>query len=140
MADYVIDSSSVLAFAFGEPGADIVVRIAGDDGNRLSISSVNLAEVLAKLADNGIPADAAAEILSPLNLDEVPFDHAQAEISAKLRTLTRRAGLSLGDRCCLGLASFRKVAVLTADRKWLDVADDLGIKAIITRPEPTLRH
>ena len=55
MADYVIDSSSVLAFAFGEPGAEVVVGIAADDDNHLLISSVNMAEVLVKMIDKGIP-------------------------------------------------------------------------------------
>jgi PIN domain nuclease of toxin-antitoxin system len=140
MADYVIDSSSVLAFAFGEPGAEMVMAIAGDDGNRLLVSSVNLAEILAKLADDGIQAEVAAEIIAPLSLDEVPFDHAQAVISAALRSVTRHAGLSLGDRGCLGLASLRKVAVLTADRTWRDVAAAVGIEVIITRPEAGRGH
>lgn len=140
MAEYVIDASSVLAFAFGEPGAEMVMAIAGQDGNRVLVSSVNLAEVLAKLADDGIGAEVAAEIIAPLSLDEIPFDHAQAERSAALRPVTRRAGLSLGDRCCLGLASLRTAAVLTADRTWLGVAADLGVDIVITRPQPGRSH
>jgi PIN domain nuclease of toxin-antitoxin system len=135
LADYVIDSSSVLAFAFAEPGAEIVVGIAADDDNRLSISSVNMAEVLTKMIDKGMPIDVAVEIIAPLVLDEVPFDHGFARASSELRTITRRCGLSLGDRGCLALGRLRKAPILTADRQWLDVADDVGVEIIVTRPD-----
>ena len=139
MAEYVIDSSSVLAFAFGEPGADIVVGIAADDDNHLLISSVNMAEILAKMIDKGIPLDMAAEIISPLALEEIAFDHAQVQESSTLREITRRSGLSLGDRSCLALGRSRKLPVLTSDRIWLEVAGDVGVEIIITRPDAGLR-
>ena len=134
MAEFVIDASSVLAFIFGEPGGSLVFDVARD--GHLLISSVNLAEVLARMADKGIPLDAAAEILSPLGMEEVAFDHAQAEVSAMLRATNSRSGLSLGDRCCLALGLIKRRPILTADRKWRDVAEAVGIEITITRPIP----
>lgn len=138
MPDYVIDSSSVLAFAFGEPGAECVAGIAADDDNHLAISSVNMAEVLAKMIDKGIPAEVTAEILAPLTLVEVSFDPGQARASADLRDITRRFGLSLGDRCCLALGLSKRTPVLTCDRTWRTVSN-LGVDIIITRPETGAR-
>jgi PIN domain nuclease of toxin-antitoxin system len=135
MADYVIDSSSVLAFAFAEPGADIVIKIAADDDNHPVVSSVNMAEILAKMIDKGIARDVALDIMAPLALDESPFDHASARASSDLRTATRHLGLSLGDRSCLALGRSRRAPILTADRKWLDIADDVGVEIVVTRPD-----
>jgi PIN domain nuclease of toxin-antitoxin system len=135
VADYAIDSSSVLVFAFGEPGAEMVVGIAADDRNHLFISSVNMAEVLAKMIDKGIPIDTAGEIIAPLALDEIPFDHWHAFLSSELREVTRHHGLSLGDRSCLALGLSKKVPVLTSDRKWLDVSGKIRAEIVITRPE-----
>ena len=77
MTDYVIDASSVLAFAFAEPGADIVTAIAASDGNRLLISTVNLAEALSKLIDKGMSLVAAESVIGPLALEEISFDGRQ---------------------------------------------------------------
>jgi PIN domain nuclease of toxin-antitoxin system len=135
MTDYVIDASSILVFAFGEPGADIVTTLAAGDENRLLLSSVNLAEVMAKMSDRGIPVEVVPQILAPLSLEDVPMDHALACRSAALRSVTRSAGLSLGDRCSLALGQSLGVPVLTADRNWLAIAQDAGIQIILTRPE-----
>ncbi len=133
MADYVIDASSVLVFIFNEPGAGIVIEIARDD--HLLISTVNLAEVLAKLADRGADGPMAQQLLAPLDLEEVSFNSAQARISAMLRPATKGAGLSLGDRSCLALALAEGKPVLTADRNWLGITDGIGVAVTITRPK-----
>ena len=135
MTDYVIDASSVLAFAFAEPGADIVTAIAASDGNRLLISTVNLAEALSKLIDKGMSLVAAESVIGPLALEEISFDGGQARTAAGLRGLTRSLGLSFGDRSCLALAVMRGGPVLTADRQWLAMADVVGVEIVVTRPE-----
>ncbi|MHB8733976.1 MAG: PIN domain-containing protein [Terriglobales bacterium] len=42
--------------------------------------------------------------------------------------LTRRWGLSLGDRACLALAFQRHAPVLTADRLWAELDVDVEIR------------
>ncbi|MGX7709545.1 type II toxin-antitoxin system VapC family toxin [Methylobacterium sp. Gmos1] len=113
--DPILDASAVLAVIFGEAGAD---RVAGHlPGAR--ISSVNAAEVMTKLVDLGMPEDTVDAIIEGLQLTVVPFEVAHARECARLRTLTRGAGLSLGDRACLAVARQFDAPAFTTDRAWL---------------------
>lgn len=121
VSNVVLDASAVLALLQHEPGRDEVIRhLRG-----AYLSTVNLAEVLAKMADYGVPLDEAGRRLKPLPLHLVPLDAPQAQASAALRPLTRAHGLSLGDRACLALAQTVQGTVLTTERAWADL--DLGI-------------
>jgi len=131
MTDYVIDASSILAFVFDEPGAGMVIDVART--NRLFVSSVNMAEVLAKLSDKGIGRDDARMFVAPLELEEISFKSDHADVSAILRPLTRRDNISLGDRCCLALALTTRSPVLTAERTWRAVAEKVGVEIVMTR-------
>jgi PIN domain nuclease of toxin-antitoxin system len=133
MADYVIDASAVLAVAFNEPGAEIVAGLARA-GNRLLISSVNAAEVMAKAVGRRLGLDFADAVATLLELEEIAFDHAQAAASAELIAVTASAGVSLGDRACLALGLANRVPVLTTDRKWAEIAAEVGVEVIVTRP------
>ena len=62
------------------------------------ISSVNLSEVAAKLFEQGLPRAGVRQALRDLDLQVVPFDEAMGFEAARLRSVTRRQGLSLGDR------------------------------------------
>ncbi len=118
MSEVVLDSSAVLALLFNEPGADAVAARLPD----AVMSSVNLAEVLAKLADRGASDEDLHVSIDALGLTIIGHDEAQAFASARLRRSTRDAGLSLGDRACLALAEARGVPAMTADRAWSRVA------------------
>jgi ribonuclease VapC len=61
-----------------------------------------------------------------------PFTLGDAVVSGQLRAVTKRRGLSLGDRACLGLGKRLDLHVLTADRAWASIADamDLVIRVI----------
>jgi ribonuclease VapC len=113
-AVYVLDASAVLALLNGEPGAAKVQAVL----DRSLISAVNLAEVIGKLSESGVPDDVSERILAGLGLDIVPFDADQASIVGRLRPATKKLGLSLGDRACLGLAMMRKAKAMTAERVW----------------------
>jgi len=117
----VFDSSAVLAVLFNEPGAEQAIRwLENDDA---VISSVNQAEVLAKLLDTGLSEADVAAIGQQLPLQVLPFSAQQARIAGNLRPATRALGLSLGDRCCLALAREQPGAqVVTADRAWAGLA------------------
>ncbi len=125
----VLDASAVLALLFEEPGADMVrahVR-AG------VIGAANLAEVLAKLSDYGVPVAEAARAVTILGLEVIAMSEAQAQRSAQLRPVTRVAGLSLGDRACLALAAELGAPALTADRSWAAVAEAVGVAVQVIR-------
>jgi hypothetical protein len=109
----LLDASALLALLNGEAGMDIVKQHLA----RGCISSVNFAEVKSKLSDHGLSADDIT-IATQLGISIIPFTEEMANISAALRVITKRAGLSLGDRCCLATAYILKCPVLTADRAW----------------------
>ncbi len=125
----VLDASAVLALLFEEPGAE-VVRAQLRTG---VIGAANLAEVLAKLSDHGLPGTEAVRAVAILGLEVAPMTEAQARQSAELRPMTRAVGLSLGDRACLALAAELDAPVLTADRSWDAVAGAAGVSVQVIR-------
>jgi len=125
----VLDASALLALLFGEPGAEVVLTQVRTG----VIGAANLAEVLAKLSDHGLPAQEAARAVAILGLEVVPMTEGQAQRSAELRPVTRTAGLSLGDRACLALAMELNAPALTADRSWAGVAEAAGVAVQVVR-------
>jgi ribonuclease VapC len=110
----VFDSSALLTVVKKERGADVVEAAFGD----ASISVVNLTEVLSKVSDWGLDANAYIKNLATLQLEFVDFNFDRAALAASLRAATRSFGLSLGDRACLALAIERDCPAMTADRNW----------------------
>jgi ribonuclease VapC len=127
--DAVLDASALLALIHGEDGAERVEPCI--PGARLS--AVNLAEVVGKLADAGMPEDEIRAALTGLGLRIVHFDEALAYATGLLRSATRSSGLSLGDRACLALAHATGLPALTADRAWSELALETPIEVIRER-------
>lgn len=115
MSKFVLDASAVIALLNQEPGGERVERELAFS----IISSVNVAEVLTKSVESGHTIETATEALNLLDLSIVAFDSEQAAKVAELRPLTRKLGLSLGDRSCLALAILHGATALTADRSWI---------------------
>ena len=115
----VLDASALLAFLFEEPGADVV-----EDAilRGATISTVNIAEVLSKLSDRG--GDLGSLVL-PEVLAIEPFTADDARVTSGLRPATRDKDVSLGDRACLALGLRLALPVLTADRAWRDLPDEV---------------
>lgn len=132
MSTCVLDTSAVLAYLWREPGWERVE--AAMSGRDCVIGVVNVAEVLAKALDRGLPEDEARCLLDALDVEKIAMDTEQALESALLRPLTRHLGLSLGDRACLALAKLRGATVLTADRPWMQL--ELGVAIECIRPNP----
>lgn len=120
----VLDASAVLALLGDEPGADRVAAVLGDGA---AIGAVNLAEVLTKLADFGMPEGDAEVALEGLGLEVVAFDADAASAASALRASTRARGLSLGDRAALALAASRHAPVLTTDRAWVGAVPSVEV-------------
>lgn len=128
MSSPVLDASALLALLHSEPGGDEVGHALKTE--HCLISSVNLAEVVAKLADRGVPVETAREALAAVEVDVVDFRASHAFVSGDLRSAIRTLGLSLGDRACLATALEQKCAVLTADRAWASLDLKLDIRFI----------
>ncbi len=118
MIKNVLDASAVLAVLNGEPGEENVIPLLAES----AIGSVNLTEVGAKLLEAGMDEGSAQIAVSVLGIGEVvDFDERLAWETAKLRPLTKKHGLSLGDRACLALAIKLKVPAVTADKEWAKI-------------------
>lgn len=122
----VLDSSAILAVLFDEQGRD---RVAAHLPGAL-VSTVNLAEAITKLCEHGMSAEDASLAIAELHLDLIPFSAAQAKIVGQLRSSTRSAGLSLGDRACLALGIERQAEILTTDRAWATIETPATISII----------
>jgi PIN domain nuclease of toxin-antitoxin system len=94
----VFDASAVLALMLGESGADALGKVQRD----AIVDAVNLAEVLAKLLNRGVPLAEAQAAYDALHVETAPFEPALAAISAGYV----RKGLSLGDRCFLAASQW----------------------------------
>lgn len=128
---FVLDASALLAYLNGEPGAERVQQCI--ELGQAIMSSVNMAEVLSKCADQGMSRDDQAALCAALPLEITVFDTELALASAELRSSTRAHGLSLGDRCCLALAQSCSATALTADHAWARLRQD-GIRVEQIRP------
>ena len=119
----MLDASAVLAVLFQEKGSQRVEPLLP----AAAMSSVNMAEVLAKLMRQGATPGEAREMFEALGIGRiVPFDEAAAFASATLLGATSSLGLGLGDRACLATGRLLGLPVVTADREW--AALDVGVK------------
>jgi ribonuclease VapC len=123
----VLDSSALLALLFFEPGCERVAELVPHS----CMSTVNLAEVLGRLARDGRAVDAALAQIEQMGIIWVDFDRELAIGAAALLAPTISWGLSLGDRACLALARLRNLPALTADRAWAKL--DLSIRIEVVR-------
>jgi PIN domain nuclease of toxin-antitoxin system len=126
VASIVLDSSAILAHLNDEPGSEHAARFFGD----ALLSAVNLAEVVAKLAEHGASPNLIRAALSRYGLQIAAFDEELAERTGALRVKTRAFGLSLGDRACLALAEYMSLPVLTADRAWRDLNLSIDVQLL----------
>ncbi len=123
----VLDASAILAALFDEPGAE---KLTDEVTDNAVVSSVNLAEVQAKLIKKGYePSEAWEDALSVATAEH--FTPNQARIAGTLIEKTGRLGLSLGDRSCLALAIDLRGEVYTADQAWRGLK--LGIPIHVIR-------
>ncbi|MBF0392874.1 MAG: type II toxin-antitoxin system VapC family toxin [Alphaproteobacteria bacterium] len=130
MSKVVLDASALLALIHREPGQESVADALVES----VISAVNLAEVIGKLAERGVPQDRAKAVALSFGVEVVPLDRDIAAKAGQLRPSTRSSGLSLGDRCCLATAMTLGLPALTAEAAWEPLADILGVEVRNIRP------
>jgi ribonuclease VapC len=122
----VLDSSALLAMLFFEPGCERVAELVPQS----CMSTVNLVEVLGRLARDGRALDEALDRIEQMGIGWVAFDRELAIGTAALLPLTAPLGLSLGDRACLALARLRDLPAVTADRAWARLDLDIAVEVI----------
>ena len=123
----VLDASALLALVLDERGGARVLQYVGS----AAMSTVNYAEVLAKLGDGGLPYGIGENLVESLQIQIVPFTEMHAVRTAGLRRTTSHRGLSFGDRACLALAGLTAATAVTADRAWRDL--DVGVDVVVVR-------
>jgi PIN domain nuclease of toxin-antitoxin system len=109
----VVDSSALLAFVLGEPGADLVEEHIEQGA---VCSAANWSEVAQKVhaAERDWPLVRSLLLSYDLTIDDVTVE--DAESAARL--WSARTNLSLADRLCLALVARHGTTVLTADGAW----------------------
>lgn len=112
-----------------EPGS----AIAEEFFPGAAVSVFNVAEVVAKLSDYGMPLVIVEKVIAGLQLEIHDGDLAQALRNGELREVTRQSGLSLGDRACLALANKLGLPAVTADQIWVAVAEPANVEIILIR-------
>jgi PIN domain nuclease of toxin-antitoxin system len=127
LSEVVVDASAILALLNQETGSEEVLQFIG----KAAISTVNLSEIIAKLAEGSIPEEDIQQILSNFHLKVVAFDEEQAFIAGMLRPASKPIGLSFGDRACLALGIVLNKPVITTDRLWSNV--NVGIEIQVVR-------
>ncbi|HEX3919698.1 MAG TPA: type II toxin-antitoxin system VapC family toxin [Caulobacteraceae bacterium] len=127
MIEFVLDASAVLARLHEEPGAEMV-RAALPNA---CISSVNFAEVITKLIEEGLPFSQAEDLFDRLYCEVIDADKHRGAWAGALHEKTRRTGVSLGDRFCLQLAQELGVPVLTTDHLWKTL--NIGVEVTLIR-------
>jgi ribonuclease VapC len=125
----ILDASALLALLLNEPGGEKVRAELPD----AVITTVNLSEVVAHYARNGVSESDIHQVLDPLPFERRPFDHDLAFECGAMISVTQSAGLSLGDRACLALAKRMALRALTADRSWVTVSKELGVTVELLR-------
>lgn len=126
----VIDTSAVIALINREEGFEIVEKYVGNT----VISSVNFSEVITVMNRELFKTE--EEMAEGLKLIRntfshiIDFDVEQAIIAASLDSITKKYGLSFGDRACLALAKHHKLPTLTADKVWKGLDLDIKVKLI----------
>jgi PIN domain nuclease of toxin-antitoxin system len=92
------------------------------------VSTVNYAEIVAKLVERGNSYADALSAIQTIALTTVDFDLALAQRTGTLRAETAKRGLSLGDRACLSLAEREGLPAITADRSWVDAVSGVEVR------------
>ena len=126
MDKIVFDASAILTLLKKEKGHEIVDKYL----DNAVVSTVNFSEVVTVLNRSGVTQD-IIQYLGETFLHIEEFNIEQAIIAASIDEITKKNGLSLGDRSCLALAKSMSLPVLTADKIWKNV--NLGIDIQLIR-------
>ncbi len=91
----VLDASALLAYLQDEPGSEVIDQVLAES----LMSSVNWAEVVQKSIAARVNVDGMLDDLQIMGLRIEPFTPEDGELTGRLWSQTKQAGLSLGDAC-----------------------------------------
>jgi len=117
----------MLALLKQETGSEVVASALVDGS---VASPVNVAEVIAKLIDDGLSPEDAEEAFADIEVVIVDLDRQLGIAAGALHATYRRDGLSLADCVCLALTQSLEGTALTADRAWGTLDVDLPVRLI----------
>ncbi len=129
MSFVVLDASALIALLQSEKGAKVVA----DEVQGAAISAVNLGEAAQRQYRDGKTRTEFEAMATAVELNVIPVDGALALDAAEIREIARAKGLSQADCICLALAKRLGVVAMTADQKWLEVADAVGVEVRVVR-------
>lgn len=125
----VLDSSTVLAVLRDEAGAERAIEMMYEG----VITAINLGEVAQLQFRDGFSRVDVKHTIEELAIPIISVDAEMAYSAAEMRMMALAKGMSQADCICLALAKREGVAALTGDRKWLEVADALGVEVKLFR-------
>ena len=132
MGEVVLDASAFLAYLYEEPGAEAVEQALAEGA---CIGAANWAEVLSQVMESGAELEALigaleARGLLGQTLKVLPWLAEDSLTVAQLYSVTKAAGLSLGDRACLALGFRLELPVLTTDRAWQKLPVNIEVRVV----------
>ena len=128
----VLDSYSLIAYLENEDGAEKMIELfqaARDSGKTLLLSVVNWGEVY-YITLRGAGRDrveAVVHLLSTLPIQVIPADLELAQQAAEYKASRK---MSYGDCFAAALAKLRKAELVTGDREFKQVEDEIKIQWI----------
>lgn len=126
MSKYLLDASAVIALFNQEKGYEAVEEALTE----CAISTVNLSETVYKMIQLGWNENEFCRDISALDLEVIDFNLKQSRIAAHLKSKYKQLNLSLGDSCCLAAAIDSHLTVITADKIWAKIKDNIKIVVI----------
>ena len=125
----VLDASALLALLKRETGADVVEASL----DQAVIGAVNLGEAAQIQYLYGWDRNDFEVAIGLTEISVVPVTTRIALDAADFRERARKKGISQADCLCLALAKSEDAVALTADRDWLKIADDIGVRVQLIR-------
>lgn len=110
----VIDTSVVMCILLREPGRERALEVV----RGATISSVNIAEVVAKCLERTVSPDLGPLLLTANEVRITDFLPQDGILAGELWSRAPKGVLSLGDRACLATAIRLGATAVTADRAW----------------------
>ena len=132
MATKVLDSYALMAFFEDEPGADFVrglILRAEESGTNLLMSVVNLGEVWYSIARTNSPetADQYIHEIKGMGIEIIDADWTLTRQAAAFKV---KGNISYGDCFAAALAKLRKAELITGDKEFKVLQDEIKISWI----------
>jgi len=126
----LLDASCVLAWLFGEPGAELIEPVLSTS----YITAVNMAEVITKVERLTGQGQGCADDLVEAGMTVIPVGWQEISAVANVRqqefSQPKSAALSLGDAICISVAVTHQMELWTADRNWENLDLPIAISLI----------